>query len=130
MKLLLVTLFTVTLLLSPSHQDELQAVEATYDGKSGGVFYFVDIEGSSYAFNDIENNALEKFDLTDARFEGRKFMVVYRIVYNIEKDKEQQYEEQAGTGQKEIVEQEDDKDDENEGDVYGECIIVDLELCG
>lgn len=110
------------LLISPLGQDELQAVEATYDGQSGGVFYFVDMEGSSYAFNDLEPKAKEKYDLTNTRFEGRKFTVIYRIVYQIEKDKEQQEEEQEA-----IVD--DDEESEEEYD-YGECIIVDLEPVG
>ncbi|SDE34190.1 hypothetical protein SAMN05421636_104413 [Pricia antarctica] len=122
MKLLSTLFFSVMLLISPLGQDELQAVEATYDGQSGGVFYFVDMEGSSYAFNDLEPKAKEKYDLTNTRFEGRKFTVIYRIVYQIEKDKEQQEEEQEA-----IVD--DDEESEEEYD-YGECIIVDLEPVG
>ncbi len=113
---------SVMLLMSPRGQDELQAVEATYEGHSGGLFYFVDLEGSSYVFNDIEPMAKEKYDLTSNRFEGRKFTVVYRIVYEIKKDKEQQEQEQEA-----IVEE--DEESEWEYD-YGECIIVDLEPVG
>ncbi len=127
MKLLSTLFFSVMLLISPLGQDELHAVEATYDGQSGGVFYFVDMESSSYAFNDIEPKAKEKYDLTNTRFEGRKFTVVYRIVYQIEKDKEQQEEEQEPEEQEAIVE--DDEESEEEYD-YGECIIVDLEPVG
>lgn len=105
MKLLFAILFSATLFLPLSGQDELQAVEATYDGQAGGVFYFVDIEGSSYVFNDIEPEAQEKYDLTNGSYEGRKFMVVYRIAFSAPEDKE-------------------DEDD------YGECIIVDLRLAG
>ncbi|HZJ19338.1 MAG TPA: hypothetical protein VFD35_03155 [Pricia sp.] len=108
MKLLYCLLFSATLLLSTSSQDELQAVEATYDGRGGGYFYFVDMEGSSYAFHDMEPQAQEKYDLTSGKFEGRRFTVVYRIVYDVIEDKE---------------------DEEDEYD-YGECIIVDLEIMG
>lgn len=105
MKLLFTILFFSALLLSSSNQDELQAVEATFDGQAGGVFYFVDMEGSSYVFEDIDPEAQEKYDLTDGSCEGERFTVVYRIVYTTSEDKE-------------------DEDD------YGECIIVDLERVG
>ncbi len=109
MKPLFIVLFSLTLLAYPCEQDELQAVEAAYDGQSGGVFYFVDMEGDSYAFYEMEPKAQEKYDLTDGSCEGRRFMVVYRIVYETFEDKE-------------------DNDEEDEG--YGTCIIVDLELIG
>ena len=105
MKLLFIVLFSATLLLPSLKQDELQAIEATYDGQAGGVFYFVDMEGSSYVFEEIEPKAQEKYDLIYGSYEGRRFTVVYRIVYAASEDKE---------------------DEDN----YGECIIVDLELVG
>jgi len=105
MKLLYTLFFFGILLLSTSKQDELQAVEATYDGQGGGYFYFVDIEGSSYAFRDMEAQAQEKYNLTDGNYDGRRFTIVYRIVYDMSEDKE-------------------DEDD------YGECIIVDFEIMG
>jgi hypothetical protein len=107
MKLAFLILYCYTALQPPTYQDELHAVEATYDGHYGGVFYFVDIEGSSYAFQDIEQSAYEKYDLTDGTCEGTKFMVVYRMEYPVPEDK-----------------------DEDGEDYYGECIIVDLEIIG
>jgi hypothetical protein len=105
MKLFLAVFFISTLFLAAPDQDELQAIEANYDGHYGGVFYFVDMEGSSHIFHDIESQAQEKYDLTDGTCDGNKFLVVYRIVYETPEDKE-------------------DEDD------YGECIIVHLELIG
>lgn len=101
-------MFCTTLLFPVPKQDELQAVEATYEGQSGDVFYFVDIEGSSYAFEGMEPEAHKKYDLDNARYVGKKFMVVYRIEYNSSEDKEE----------------------EGDYDDYGECVIVDLELIG
>ena len=72
MKLPFAVLFFATLLLSAAKQDELQAVEATYEGQSGGYFFFMDMEGSNYAFQDIEPTAGEKYDLTDGSCEGKK----------------------------------------------------------
>ncbi len=105
MKLLFIVLFSAMALLSSLKQDELQTVEATYDGYAEGIFYFVDIEGSSYVFEEMEPKAQEKYDLTDGNYEGRRFTVVYRIVYTTSEDKEDE-------------------------DAYGECIIVDLEMFG
>lgn len=129
MKLLSALLYFAILLSSPSNQDELHAVEATYDGQSGGVFYFVDMEGSSYTFNEIEPRAREKYDLTDGSCDGKEFIVVYRIIYNVEKGQEQEESEKPEEGQ-EIVEKEDNGDEEFEEYDYGTCIIVDLELVG
>lgn len=89
------------LLVPPSGQDELQAVVATYDGQAGGIYYFVDMEGSSYVFNNIDSEAKAKYDLDHGTYEGKKFTVVYRILYP-------------------------SKDDKEDEDNYGECIIVAL----
>ncbi len=105
MKIPLILLFFTTSILYPFIQDELQAVEATYDGQAGGVYYFVDTEGSSHVFDEIEPQLMEKYDLTDGSYEGSTFMIIYQIVYPVAEDKEEE-------------------------DDYGECIIVDLELVG
>ena len=122
MKSLAILIFYALLLSPLSHQDELQAIEATYEGHSGGYYYFVDMEGSSYAFRDMEPEAREKYDLTDRSCEGRRFMVIYRNVYKVAQDKEE--EEENG-----IVDDEEEGDDEYDYG-YGECIIVDLEIAG
>lgn len=123
MKLLYIVLFSVTLLVSLSKQDELQGVEAAYDGQAGGVFYFVDMEGDSYAFDEMEPKAQEKYDLTDGSCEGKRFVVVYRIEYKTMEDKEEEEYEEEGEG-------EDEEEEEEKEDDYGTCIIVDLELIG
>lgn len=108
MKPFWIILFCTSLIFPLSKQDELQAVEATYEGQSGDVFYFVDIEGSSYAFEGMDAGAQNKYDLCNARYVGKKFMVVYRIEYATSEDKE----------------------DEDDYDDFGQCVIVDLEPIG
>ena len=103
MKFLYTVLFLAMSFLPSAEQDELRTIEVTYDGQGEGYFYFVDIEGCSYAFWAIEPEARVKYNLTNESCEGRRFTVKYRSVYETSED----------------------KDDEND---YGKFIIVSLQL--
>ena len=103
---LFLALFTSTSSVSTERKQKLWSVQATFDGYFEGTFYFVDIEGTCYEFEEMEPQAKEKYDLTDGTCEGKRFTVVYRVETG-------RYEDESG--------------EEHE---FYENIIVDLEIVG
>lgn len=127
MKNLFVPLLFFILMFPATRAQEVYSVEACFDSYVQGSYCFVDMEGTTFNFQDMEPSAMEKYDLTDGNYLGRMFMVVYRIettVYEKEEREEEQKQE----------EYEDDENGEEQDDIdgseYQEYSIVDLELIG
>ncbi len=116
-------LLITILSFSTSRDQDVYSVEVCFDSYYQGIYCFVDIEGTSFQFEDIEPMAMEKYDLTDGGYQGRMFTVVYRVEISV-------YEEDEGEDEDEDDEEEDEKEDDVEQYEYQEKIIVDLEIIG
>ncbi len=117
MKLMFAPLLLLILVFPTARSQEVYSVEACFDSYVQGTYCFVDLEGTSYQFQDMEASAMEKYDLTDGNYLGRMFTVVYRIettVYEYENEDEKEEKEE----------------EENDEEEFREYSIVDLELVG
>lgn len=114
MKTLFVLLLFLILIFPTTRAQEVYSVEACFDSYVQGSYCFVDMEGSTFNFQDMEPSAIEKYDLTDGNYQGRMFTVVCQIEITV-------YDEEN-----------EEEEDEEENDEYEdqEYIIVDLELVG
>jgi|SRR5680860_1050634 len=115
MKLMFAPLLLLILVFPTARSQEVYSVEGCFDSYVQGTYCFVDMEGTTYQFEDMDPTAKEKYDLTKGNYQGRMFTVVYRIettVYEYENEEEEEEEE------------------ENDEEEYREYIIVDLELVG
>ena len=54
-------------------------ITATYDGVEDSTYYFTDDDRNTYSFQDIEQEVLESYDLSNEFLIGLKFQVSYRI---------------------------------------------------
>src|SRR5680860_389880 len=96
MKLMFALLLLLILVFPTARSQEVYSVEGCFDSYVQGTYCFVDMEGTSYQFQNMEASAMEKYDLTDGNYLGRMFTVVYRIettVYEYENEDEKEEEE-------------------------------------
>lgn len=139
MKLMFAQILFLMLVFPAVRAQETYSVEACFDSYVQGTYCFVDMEGTTFQFQDIEPSAMEKYDLTDASYQGKMFIVVYQSVNNTKEEREEDeayeqdnngedYEEDGGQSN----EGEDYEEDEGENDDtgYQAYSIVDLELIG
>ncbi len=110
MKSLIVLLITILSFPTPRLQD-IYSVEVCFDSYYQDIYCFVDIEGTTYQFKEMEPIAMEKYDLTDGSYQGRMFTVAYRVEIS-------------------VYEEEEEEEDDVEQYEYEEKIIVDLEIVG
>ena len=114
LSLLCITIFS----FQTSRAQELYSMEACFDSYYQGIYCFVDMEGTTYQFHDMEPIAIEKYDLTDRNYyQGRMFTLVYRIEISGHTDDSDNKEG-------------DTNEDDREQDECREKIIVDLEIVG
>ncbi|WP_222984975.1 hypothetical protein [Flagellimonas meishanensis] len=88
MKTLLITLgFALASLIN----QDVEKMVGTYDGTDNGSFFFTDDEGDTLEFEQIEEEILEKFDLTSEAFMGRNFEISYITEIISDDDEEEIY---------------------------------------
>lgn len=119
MKTLFVPLLFMILIFPSTRAQEVYSVEACFDSYFQGSYCFVDMEGSTFNFQDMEQSAIEKYDLTDGNYIGRMFTVVYIIETTVYEEEEQEQEDD-----------ENGQEEDDNGSEYQEYIIVDLEVIG
>ncbi|HZJ20675.1 MAG TPA: hypothetical protein VFD35_10035 [Pricia sp.] len=129
MKTLFIVLFVTILSFPFPRVQDLYSLEACFDSYAQGTYCFVDMEGTTYQFQDMDPIAMEKYDLTDGNYQGRMFTVVYRVEISVNEDGEEE-EEQEGQEEEVQDEEEQEEEDDGEQDGYRENIIVDLEIVG
>lgn len=122
MKLMFAPILFIFLVFPIARSQEVYSVEGCFDSYVQGTYCFVDMEGTTYQFEDMDPTAKEKYDLTDGNYQGRMFTVVYRIETSVYED------ETEDEAYEEFEEQE--NEEENDEEAYGAYIIVDLELVG
>lgn len=127
MKSLFIVLLVTILSFPTPRVQELYSLEACFDSYYEGIYCFVDIEGTTYQFQDMEPIAMEKYDLTNGNYQGRMFTVAYRVEISVYEEEE---EEQEGQEEEIQDEKEQEEEDDGEQNEYRENIIVDLEIVG
>lgn len=89
MKTLFITLFVLTSLVNLDIKQEVQSMEATFEKYENGNYFFTDEEGNSVEFQNIEESASNKYDLTKDIFKGKTFKVMYTIDTETEEEEEE-----------------------------------------
>ncbi|MBD1259390.1 hypothetical protein HZY62_02225 [Maribacter polysiphoniae] len=77
MKTLFITLFLIVSNLGGATLQETEKMTATFDGIEDGIYYFTDADGFSNEFQHISEDALNSFDLSDAKYKGQTFIITY-----------------------------------------------------
>ncbi|HDZ14718.1 hypothetical protein LCGC14_0685020 [marine sediment metagenome] len=140
MKLLFKLLLVIMLISFTVKAQETYSIEACFDSYIQGKYCFVDMEGTSFRFQEIEPSIIEKYDLRDASYQGRMFVVVYKsknTAYE-EREEDEVYEQYEGEfkngenykdgGQYNEGEDYEEEEEDNNEEEYQEYCIVDLEL--
>ncbi|MFX0555231.1 hypothetical protein ACOCEA_00435 [Maribacter sp. CXY002] len=77
MKTIFVTLFLIASSITSRYSQETLTMTGTFNHYANEVYVFTDEEGNNVEFQDISSDALDVYDLTDKKFEGMLFQVVY-----------------------------------------------------
>jgi hypothetical protein len=90
MKTLIIVLFVLASVAFTEKNQETQTIKAVFDGYTDGSYSFTENDDISYEFQDIEEEAIEKYDLaTDKKYEGKTFNVTYRTDLSEDEDGEE-----------------------------------------
>jgi hypothetical protein len=74
----LFTIFTLISLITVNTTQENITIKAAFDGFEEGYYYFSDDDDNTYSFEEIKEEALKKYDLTEEKFIGKYFKVTYK----------------------------------------------------
>lgn len=77
MKTLFISLVLIFSSFNVPTIQESEQVTATYVGMEDDVYYFTDTDGFSMEFHNINQEALDSFDLSDDTFKGTVFTITY-----------------------------------------------------
>jgi len=77
MKTLFISFFLLTSVLTNDTVQDIEKMTATFDSYEGTVFYFIDKDGYTNAFEHISEKAQAMYDLTSADFIGKSFQITY-----------------------------------------------------
>ncbi|KPM33076.1 Hypothetical protein I595_1503 [Croceitalea dokdonensis DOKDO 023] len=86
MKTLLIALSTI---LAVATTQEVETITATFNGYEDGIFYFEDSEGYNLEFEQIDDKALQKFDLVSEDFNGKTFKISYTSETDLDEEGEE-----------------------------------------
>ncbi len=78
MKTMLILFAMVTLAFTNKPED-LTTIKATFDGAEEEIYYFIDEDDNVYSFDSINENASEKYNLTEKQYIGKTFNVTYKV---------------------------------------------------
>ena len=77
MKTLFISLVLIFSSFSVPIVQESEQVTATDVGMEDDVYYFTDTDGFSMEFHNINQEALDSFDLSDDKYKGAVFTITY-----------------------------------------------------
>ena len=77
MKTLFISLFLIISSLNGPTIQESEKITGTFEGIEDGTYYFTDTDGFSNEFQNITQEALKSFDLSDDKYKGQLFTVTY-----------------------------------------------------
>ncbi|WP_452229873.1 MULTISPECIES: hypothetical protein [unclassified Lacinutrix] len=76
MKTLCIALFTLVSFSFTSTQDKT-TVTAIFDGIENEVYYFSDDADTTHIFDTMSEEAIQKFDLSNEKYNGQTFKITY-----------------------------------------------------
>lgn len=86
----LITLFSLAALFFATNQETL-TIKATFFGHEKGFYYFTDYNDNSFFFEGVHAAAAEKYDLTNKKFIGKKFNIIYKVETSVGEYGEEYY---------------------------------------
>lgn len=82
-------LIAFSLVCSALTLQDVEKTTATYDGFDDGTFFFIDGEGYTLEFEQIDEKLLKKYDLRSEEFNGRNFEVSYTTETDMDDEDEE-----------------------------------------
>ena len=88
MKSILIALFVTVTSLSIGYSQDVEKMDGTFVGLEDGMYVFTDNDGYKTEFNHISSTVSQKYDLTDAKYIGKQFIISFTVDTELDEDDE------------------------------------------